>query len=489
MAKKRKKKSNSRAARKERNLKIQSADLDVCDTNKQKNKKTPKKVKALVSAKMGSEEISEQEKAAAQVLKAKDSVSPASEVSKPDVKVESPEKSVFPETLEPVSAKNVETEPGVLLGFGAGRLVGAMAACVAFAMFYNVLVVPYAGKTAAPTELSETTATTPIVTEATTEITTETTTETTTRKLAAPVTKVYKPKPTASLKVEVASKKVLLTVPMVSQLPSYPTGCEAASATMLLKYYGYNVGIGTLVSAIPRENLYEETLPDGTVRVYGPSIYQKFVGDPRQTYTSETPGYGAFAPVVTAAMNSVVNSRDGNHIAKNITGSSVTTLFKYLNEGRPVIVWSTAKMKTPEFVNSWYIKTPSGDQYFEYPRGTHVTVLTGYDSSKVYMNDPYFGQLSFSHSDFASKYALLGKQAIIIEECENTTKEEVTTATDTVTKLENTTTENVFGETTDTSGNTGENSTVDKEGTAESIENNTKHTTAKETTAVGSTVL
>ena len=76
-----------------------------------------------------------------------------------------------------------------------------------------------------------------------------------------------------------------MQVPLVSQLPDYPTGCEAASCAMLLRYYGYNFTTANMVSIIPRENIrYINGYPVRT------DIREKFVGDPRCTYTSENPG-------------------------------------------------------------------------------------------------------------------------------------------------------------------------------------------------------
>lgn len=454
-----KKKKNSRASRKEQNLKLQNSNFEVRVENGGKNRKPSKKVKAALPK---SDETDLPKTSKADLSKASETdLLKSSESDLPKAKETALTKTGH-------SALDGNEAIPTFTGVTSKRLVGATASCMAFALIYSILIVPYmnipsnaiteATTVKAVTEVKTTTA---LSTDA--ETTSESTSETTAvRKPAAPVTKVYKPKTTAAPKVTAASKSVRLNVPMVSQLPSYPTGCEAASATMLLQYYGYNVGIGTLVSAIPRENLYAETLPDGSTRVYGPSIYQKFVGDPRQTYTSETPGYGAFAPVVTSAINSVISRNGGKHIAKNITGSSVNTLLNYLDKGYPIIVWSTARMKTPEFVNSWYIKTDSGDKYFEYPRGTHVTVLTGYDSSKVYMNDPYFGKVSFSHSDFSSKYALLGKQAILIEKYETTTAEESTAIPESTTDDETTASEE---STTSLEGATEEETTVSEEST------------------------
>lgn len=205
--------------------------------------------------------------------------------------------------------------------------------------------------------------------------------------------------------------RIMLDIPYVNQCPNYPTGCEAASSAMLLKYYGINITLDKMIDAIPRENLRKEN-----GRMYGPSINEKFVGDPRKTYTSDTPGYGAFSPVVTKSINSVLSKNKSKLQAYNITGTKADDLFAYIGEGKPVVVWATYNMMSPSTVNAWYIKTENGDEYFSYPRGTHVMVLTGFDSDYVYVSDPYNqGVVKFSKSAFTSKYNLLGKQAIVIE--------------------------------------------------------------------------
>lgn len=258
---------------------------------------------------------------------------------------------------------------------------------------------------------------TELVTESSSETETESTTESTTEKVtkppAAPVTKVYIPKKKpapAPQKTVTKNKKVILNVPIVKQNPKYPTGCEGASATMLLKYHGYNVTIDEMMAAIPRDDLYKEN-----GKVYGPSIYEKFVGDPSKTHTDDRPGYGAFAPVITKALNQVILGKGNRHTAKNITGCTFNTLLSYLDKKSPVIVWATDNMKTPTLVNSWYIKNPDGsDRYFEYPRGTHVMVLSGYDGKYVYITDPYYGKVKYTYSAFHDKWVLLGRQAIVL---------------------------------------------------------------------------
>lgn len=211
-------------------------------------------------------------------------------------------------------------------------------------------------------------------------------------------------KKSVSCKVTVTA----MNIPYVSQLPKYPTGCEAASCCMLLKYYGFSINIDQMINIIPRKNLYKK---DG--KTYGPDINEMFVGDPRYTYTSSTPGYGVFSPAVTKALQKAIDERGGGYTAVKISGCSFDELLGHISNGSPALVWATYKMQKPTKVNSWYIE--STGKYFEYPRGTHVMILSGYSSTKVTTVDPYDnGVLTFDKSTFEDRWELLGKQAIIL---------------------------------------------------------------------------
>ncbi|MBP3937796.1 MAG: Ig-like domain-containing protein [Clostridia bacterium] len=211
-------------------------------------------------------------------------------------------------------------------------------------------------------------------------------------------------KKTVSCKVTVTA----MSIPYVSQMPKYPTGCEAASCCMILKYYGFSINMDQMVEAIPRKNLYKKN-----GKWYGPDINEMFVGDPRGYYTSANPGYGAFSPVVTKSLQNVVDERGGGYTAVKISGCSFKELLGYVSDGHPVIVWATYKMQNPTKVNSWYIE--STGKYFEYPRGTHVMILSGYSSTTVTTVDPYDnGVLTFDIKKFEDRWNLLGKQGVIL---------------------------------------------------------------------------
>ncbi len=219
--------------------------------------------------------------------------------------------------------------------------------------------------------------------------------------------KTYNGKKT-SFRVDV----IRMAVPFVSQTAAgYPTGCEAACCAAILQYYGYNISCRKMVETIPRENV---VIING--RRYGPDINEKFVGNPAAGYTSASPGYGAFSPCITKSLNKALKNVNGKHKATKISGCTFNELLNTVSKGHPVIVWATYQMFNPSTVNSWYI--PNGDgtyRYYSYPRGTHVLVLEGVSENYVYLMDPILGHVSYTKSAFKSKWALLGKQGVILE--------------------------------------------------------------------------
>ena len=202
-----------------------------------------------------------------------------------------------------------------------------------------------------------------------------------------------------------------MAVPSVSQLPYYPTGCEAASCTALLRYYGYNITLSQMVATIPRQNIVYKN-----GKRYGPDINKKFVGNPAGTYTSSTPGYGAFSPCIKKSLQKAIDDRGGDHRAKRISGCTFEELLEQISNGRPAIVWATYQMLVPHSVNSWYIPQEDGTaRYFQYPRGTHVFVLKGYSRNYVTVMDPYGGySRTYNRSTFEARWNLLGKQAVVL---------------------------------------------------------------------------
>ena len=183
----------------------------------------------------------------------------------------------------------------------------------------------------------------------------------------------------------------------------YPTGCESASAVMLLQHYGYAVTIAQFIDqSLDRGELYTE---NGVL--YGPHPSQAFIGSPY--YSS---GYGCYAPVIVNAMNRILQNGD---LAYDLTGTSLSGLCtNYLEKGQPVLIWATINMVQSTPGTKWVI--PETGELFTWKRSEHCLVLVGYDAQYYYMNDPYQnnGLKAYDRSLVEARYATMGYQAVAI---------------------------------------------------------------------------
>lgn len=196
--------------------------------------------------------------------------------------------------------------------------------------------------------------------------------------------------------------KVLLDTPYISQI-GYPTGCESASAVMLLRDAGYDTTIDTFIdTALNKDSLYSSG-----GKLYGPHPDKAFIGDPRSSS-----GFGCYAPVITNALNKVLT---GGDTAVNLTGTSLSDLLtEYIDKGQPVAIWATINMVESTPGRQWII--PETGQLFTWKRSEHCLVLVGYDENYYYINDPYKGNglKAYARSTVEARYTYMGSQAVII---------------------------------------------------------------------------
>lgn len=227
------------------------------------------------------------------------------------------------------------------------------------------------------------------------EIPKETTTAVTTE---APTTK--KPLP-QSARID--------NVPYINQIElGFPMGCEAVSATMLLKFYGFDVTVQQMIDAVPTgSGKYEK---DG--EWYAADPFEMFAGDPRKRRTAGS--YGCFAKPLLTAMNKFAGGR-----AKEISGCEVEDLYRYVSEGIPVVIWGASNGNTIKEGVLWNCVdkdgNPTGKTFRELER-EHCMVLIGYDAENVILHDPSKGESIIQTKElFVSNWEKLFEQAIIIE--------------------------------------------------------------------------
>ncbi len=209
---------------------------------------------------------------------------------------------------------------------------------------------------------------------------------------------------------------VKVSAEYVSQ-SGFPTGCESASATMLLRFWGVDMTLPKFVDNYLDTGAINYT-SSGT---YAPHPAEKFVGNPRSQYA-----YGCYAPVIVRAITKCLPT----HLRViNETGKTLSALCKeYLDAGMPVMVWATINMVPIEKGGSWKVQTTG--ETFQWPAGEHCLLLVGYDSSKYYLLDPYKskGLVAYPRATVEARYAELGHQAVGIQRIPTTT---ITPATNT----------------------------------------------------------
>lgn len=193
-------------------------------------------------------------------------------------------------------------------------------------------------------------------------------------------------------------ERIVDKVPIISQFPELPTGCEATSIAMLLRWYGLNVSKEEVARALPKGCIPK--LKDA--KLYGGNPNLEFVGDP-----FSKAGYGIYHGPVAGTINKYLPDK-----AEDITGISFEELLRVIEGGRPVIVWATIKMAPVRISKVWY--DSSGNKVvWRVPE--HTVVIVGYTDTHVIVNDPWSGKRQhYPISTFKDRWQRMGKQAVTI---------------------------------------------------------------------------
>lgn len=192
-------------------------------------------------------------------------------------------------------------------------------------------------------------------------------------------------------------------VPIIYQYPELPTGCEATSLTMLLRYYGVEVTKEQVARSMPKAP--RPTYKNG--RLYAESPNNAFIGDPFSKN-----GFGVYAPVILKMIDGYLPGK-----AEDLGGGSFQKVYDAIDEGRPVMLWTTIGMLEVQNSTQWV--TPNGS-LFTWKIPEHAVVMTGYDDTSIYINDPYTGSArKYSKSLVEKRWVQMGKQAVAIKPLTN----------------------------------------------------------------------
>lgn len=190
---------------------------------------------------------------------------------------------------------------------------------------------------------------------------------------------------------------VLLDVEQLYQYPVLPTGCESVSLTMALNYLGEELSLTEIA-----ENylLHSDNMAVG------------FCGDP-----FDEGGAGIYPPGLILAAQRYIDEKGCKIAPIDTTGTELKDLYKLMQSGYPVILWSTSALYDPytdEDDSDVKIEF-NGKQYLWYTN-EHCVVLSGYDTDNntVTVNDPEIGCMVYDTDRFQEIYDATGRLSIVL---------------------------------------------------------------------------
>lgn len=183
----------------------------------------------------------------------------------------------------------------------------------------------------------------------------------------------------------------------VLQNPEFPTGCEITALAQTLNFYGFD---------IDKVKLFDTFIPVDLDGYY--TMNQVHLGDPR-TYN----GFGCNAPVITKAADDYFDYIGSDWYALDLTGISMKEVFYQIEQGYPVVVWST--IGQCESQATYQFTLGCGEEFY-FNSYQHCLTIYGFDNDEkmVHVADPMVGNVKYDMARFKRIYDEMGKQAVIL---------------------------------------------------------------------------
>ncbi|MEG0295848.1 MAG: C39 family peptidase [Clostridium sp.] len=167
-----------------------------------------------------------------------------------------------------------------------------------------------------------------------------------------------------------------MDVPLVCQLPELQNGCEITSLTMLLNYKGVDRDKISLAEEMKKDETQLQRDSNGLIKIWG---------NPKNGFVGDVTGYeGIGYSVDPDPLIPLINKYyDGG--AVNLTGGSIKDIKQNLKEGNPVVAWVTSDFGRVKEYEMW---KDSSNNEVQASFKVHAVLLTGYDDTYFYYNDP-----------------------------------------------------------------------------------------------------
>ena len=179
------------------------------------------------------------------------------------------------------------------------------------------------------------------------------------------------------------------------QNPELPTGCESVALTAALRSLGFEL---------------EKTDFADNYLIYDEDVMWGYVGDP-----TEYDGAGIYPPGLTVSTNQYLKAAGSSYVAYNTMGVELEDLLKLVDDGCPVLLWTTMNYEEPIFDDFSY--EYDGEEYYWFQL-EHCVMLCGYDLDEgtVTLNDPLRGIETIDIEQMAYVYNEIGKMSMTIKE-------------------------------------------------------------------------
>jgi uncharacterized protein YvpB len=190
------------------------------------------------------------------------------------------------------------------------------------------------------------------------------------------------------------AEEMQLDVPLLNQMdsPRLYNGCEVTSLAMILNFKGISVTKNELAEEITRVPLQYSNGEYGN-----PNI--GFVGN-----MEDGPGLGVYNQPIFELAQKYLEAAD-------LTNSSFDRLVEEVAKGNPVWVITTSTFAPISEMETW--QTPEGNVDITYQM--HSVVITGYDSTNIYINNPYGTKnQKVDRENFILAWEQMGKQAVVL---------------------------------------------------------------------------
>ena len=179
------------------------------------------------------------------------------------------------------------------------------------------------------------------------------------------------------------------------QTPELPTGCESVALTAALRCLGFTP---------------DKTEIADNYLSYGEDVMWDYVGDPY-----DYDGAGVFPPGLTnCANNYLAATQRDKYAAYNTMGVEFENLLKLIDNGFPVVLWTTMDYEEPMLGDVAY--EYEGEYYYWFEL-EHCVLLYGYDLDEgtVMLNDPMQGTVTMDLLQMKTVYDAIGRLSMTIK--------------------------------------------------------------------------